>query len=90
MAQLAQEDYGQYSNMGRQEHYSGFNMEDQSEQAPPQAQAQAGYNPSAGQASWMNTYTTSATAPNTSLYTSPPVQPMYTTNPQFQQGALPF
>lgn len=81
MAQFSEE-YGQYS-ANSQQGYSGFNIEDQSE-AQPQWSTAAGYNiPSGEQTSWQQQQ--QQTVPPTSLYSAPPVQPMYGNDPQYQQ-----
>lgn len=79
-----QENYGQYSNRGE---YSGLNIEDQTV-APPAASWGPGYN-NPPQTSW----TGDAAMPSNAQYGAPPVQPMYTGDPQytqFQQGGSIF
>lgn len=79
-----QENYGQYSH---QEQYSGLNLEDQSV-APPTAAGPlgSGYNnPGVQQALYTGDVPAAAAPPN-AQYNAPPVQPMYTSDPQYQQG----
>lgn len=71
------EGYGQYSSDNYQGQHHGLNIEDQSE-----ASWQGSYNPTEQQApAW-------APPPSSSYYGhgAPPVQPMYTSEPQFQQS----
>ena len=82
--QFSSEEYGQYST-NNQQGYSGLNIENQSETQPPWNPA-SGYNiPSGGQTSW-NAGQPGTSAPAASLYSAPPVQPMYSNDPQYQQG----
>lgn len=83
-----QEDYGQYSNSNQQGYYSGLNIEDQSETSLGSG---PGYNNPPGlglaggqQASWGGNIDA---RPSSTLYSAPPVQPMYN-DPQYQQGIV--
>ncbi len=78
MAQFPEE-YGQYPT-GDQQGHSGLNIENQASEVQQPWNPASGPSGPGGQTSW-NT----ESAPATSLYSAPPVQPMYN-DPQYQQG----
>ena len=86
-----QENYGQYSTNSQQGLYPGLNVEDQPNEAAQQQASWGGYDPSGAQqsASW-EAGDTNARARGTSGYSAPPVQPMYSNDPQYQQGTTPL